>query len=93
MQQVLNGIFAGSIYALFAIGFTLVFSVLDRLNLAHAAVFTTSAYVGIELVADLGLSIWLAIPAVLVTGPCSGWSSSGWPSAPSRAGTTRTSPG
>ena len=68
MQQVLNGLFAGSIYALFAIGFTLVFGVLDRLNLAHAAVFTTSAFVGIELVGDLGLSIWLAIPAVLAFG-------------------------
>lgn len=68
MQQVLNGLFAGSIYALFAIGFTLVFGVLDRLNLAHAAVFTTSAFVGIELVGDLGLSIWLAIPAVLLFG-------------------------
>ena len=68
MQQVLNGIFAGSIYALFAIGFTLVFGVLDRLNLAHAATFTVSAFLGIELVADLGLSIWAAIPAVLVFG-------------------------
>ena len=68
MQQVLNGIFAGSIYALFAIGFTLVFGVLDRLNLAHAAVFTAAAFFGIELVADLGLSIWLALPAVLVFG-------------------------
>ncbi len=68
MQQVLNGLFAGSIYALFAIGFTLVFGVLDRLNLAHSAVFTAAAFVGIELVADLGLSIWLAIPVVLVLG-------------------------
>lgn len=68
MQQVLNGLFAGSIYALFAIGFTLVFGILDRLNLAHSAVFTAAAFVGIELVADLGLSIWLAIPAVLVLG-------------------------
>ena len=40
MQQLVNGIFIGSIYALFALGFTLVFGVLDRLNLAHAAVFT-----------------------------------------------------
>lgn len=68
MQQVLNGLFAGSIYALFAIGFTLVFGVLDRLNLAHSAVFTAAAFVGIELVADGGLSIWLAIPVVLVFG-------------------------
>ena len=35
MQQLLNGLFIGSIYALFAIGFTLVFGILDRLNLAH----------------------------------------------------------
>lgn len=68
MQQVLNGVFAGSIYALFAIGFTLVFGVLDRLNLAHSAVFTAAAFVGIELVATRGMSIWLAIPAVLVFG-------------------------
>lgn len=68
MQQILNGIFAGSIYALFAIGFTLVFGVLDRLNLAHSATFTAAAFFGIELVADLGVSIWLAIPAVLVFG-------------------------
>ena len=52
MQQLLNGVFIGSIYALFAIGFTLVFGILDRLNLAHPSVFAVSAFVGIELVAD-----------------------------------------
>ena len=72
MQQILNGTFSGSIYALFAIGFTLVFGVLDRLNLAHAAVFTVGAYVGIDLVTDSGLSIWLAVPAVLVVGAIAG---------------------
>jgi branched-subunit amino acid ABC-type transport system permease component len=45
MQQLLNGVFIGSIYALFAIGFTLVFGILDRLNLAHPAVFAASAFV------------------------------------------------
>jgi len=68
MEQLLNGIFLGSIYALFAIGFTLVFGVLDRLNLAHSAVFAASAFVGIELVQRAGLSIWLALPAVFVVG-------------------------
>ncbi len=68
MQQLLNGIFSGSIYALFAIGFTLVFGVLDRLNLAHSAVFTAAAFVGIEIVVSGGLSIWLAIPIVAVFG-------------------------
>jgi branched-chain amino acid transport system permease protein len=68
MQQVLNGLFLGSIYALFAIGYTLVFGVLDRLNLAHSAVFAASAFVGIELVVQGGLSIWLTLPLVFLFG-------------------------
>ena len=44
-QQLLNGIFLGSIYALFAVGYTLVFGVLDILNLAHQAVFMLAAFV------------------------------------------------
>ena len=68
MQQLLNGLFIGSIYALFAIGFTLVFGILDRLNLAHPSVFAVAAFVGIELVADGGLSVWVALPIVLVVG-------------------------
>ncbi len=68
MQQLLNGLFLGSIYALFAIGFTLVFGILDRLNLAHPAVFAAAAFVGIELVAVAGLSIWVALPLVAIFG-------------------------
>lgn len=68
IQQLFNGLFIGSIYALFAIGFTLVFGVLDRLNLAHPAVFAVSAFVGIELVTVGGLSIWAALPVVFVVG-------------------------
>ncbi|WP_022884093.1 branched-chain amino acid ABC transporter permease [Glaciibacter superstes] len=68
MQLFMDGIFLGSIYALFAIGFTLVFGILDQLNLAHAAVFSAGALVGIELVTRFGISIWLAIPLVLIVG-------------------------
>jgi branched-chain amino acid transport system permease protein len=68
MQQLLNGVFIGSIYALFAIGFTLVFGILDRLNLAHPSVFAVSAFIGIELVEQGGLSVWVALPIVLVVG-------------------------
>jgi branched-chain amino acid transport system permease protein len=73
MQQLLNGLFIGSIYALFAIGFTLVFGILDRLNLAHPSVFAVAAFVGIELVADGGLSVWVALPLVLVIGAVLGF--------------------
>jgi branched-chain amino acid transport system permease protein len=67
-QQLLNGIFLGSIYALFAVGYTLVFGVLDILNLAHAAVFMLSAFSALALVADAHLSIWIALPLGTVAG-------------------------
>src|SRR5436190_1027410 len=65
-QQVLNGIFLGSIYALFAVGYTLVFGVLDILNLAHQAVFMLAAFVALALVADARLSLWIALPAAVI---------------------------
>ncbi|MFN2461106.1 MAG: branched-chain amino acid ABC transporter permease [Candidatus Velthaea sp.] len=50
-QQLLNGLFLGAVYALFAIGYTLVFGVLDILNLAHAAIFMLAAFAAWSLVA------------------------------------------
>ena len=48
-QQALNGLFLGAVYALFAVGYTLVFGVLDILNLAHAAIFTAAAFAAFSL--------------------------------------------
>src|SRR5215471_20358083 len=68
-QQVINGVFLGSIYALFAVGYTLVFGVLDILNLAHQAVFMLGAFCALALVGGLHLSFALALPlAVLFSG-------------------------
>jgi len=61
-QQLVNGLFIGSVYGLFAVGYTLVFGVLDILNLAHAAVFTLGGLVALWLVQTAGMSIWLAFP-------------------------------
>jgi branched-chain amino acid transport system permease protein len=65
-QQVINGLFLGSIYSLFALGYTLVFGVLDILNLAHAAVFMLSCFVALALVASLHLHILIALPLAVV---------------------------
>src|SRR6476469_8721559 len=43
-QNFLNGLSIGSVYAIFALGYTLVFSILGIINFAHAAVFTLGAY-------------------------------------------------
>jgi len=67
-QQAINGVFLGSIYALFAVGYALVFGVLDILNLAHQAVFMLAAFLALALV-DAHLHIALALPlAILATG-------------------------
>src|SRR6202011_32574 len=54
-QQLLNGLFLGAVYALFAVGYTLIFGVLDILNLAHAAIFTAEAFVVVWFVVGSGV--------------------------------------
>ncbi len=44
LQNFLNGLSIGSIYAIFALGYTLVFSILGIINFAHGAIFTLGAY-------------------------------------------------
>ncbi|MEG3439841.1 branched-chain amino acid ABC transporter permease [Pannus brasiliensis CCIBt3594] len=43
-QQILNGLSIGSVYAIFALGYTLIFSILGIINFAHGAIFTLGAY-------------------------------------------------
>jgi branched-chain amino acid transport system permease protein len=44
LQNFLNGLSIGSVYAIFALGYTLVFSILGIINFAHGAIFTLGAY-------------------------------------------------
>ena len=76
LQLLLNGLSTGAVYALFALGYTLVFSVLGVINFAHGAVFTLGAYftyfliggaagangllAGLQL--PFALPFWLALP-------------------------------
>jgi branched-chain amino acid transport system permease protein len=49
IEQLLNGIATGSIYALVTLGLALVYGILRILHVAHAAVYTIGAYVGVTL--------------------------------------------
>ena len=60
-QQLVNALWLGSVYALFALGYTLVFGVLDILNLAHGAVFMWGAFFGLLAVTKLNMPIWAAL--------------------------------
>lgn len=67
LQQLVNGISLGSVYALFALGFTLVFGVLEIINLAHPAVLAVGALLAYTLLVDTKAGLALA-----VAGACAG---------------------
>jgi branched-chain amino acid transport system permease protein len=68
MQQLVNGVFLGSIYALFALGYTLVFGVLHQLNLAHQGVYMLGAFTGWVLAVSYDLPLWVAGLGAIVAG-------------------------
>ncbi|NJD33372.1 MAG: branched-chain amino acid ABC transporter permease [Betaproteobacteria bacterium] len=64
-QQLLNALTLGSVYALFALGFTLVFGVLAVINLSHGAVFMVGSYAALFLVTRFEMPLWLALLAAM----------------------------
>ena len=64
-QQLVNGLFSGAVYALFAIGYTLVFGVLDILNLAHAAIYMIAAFTAYSLFTH-GLPLGVAFAGAVI---------------------------
>ncbi len=66
LEQFINGITQGSIYALLALGFTLIFGTLRMVTFAHGEVYMMGAYVGFEAIRLLHPSFFLALLAALV---------------------------
>jgi branched-chain amino acid transport system permease protein len=67
IQQLVNGLFIGSVYALFALGYTLIFGVLDILNLAHASIFMLGAFTTLIMVLK-GVPLAFAIAGGAIAG-------------------------
>ncbi len=69
LQQILNGLSLGSIYALIALGYTMVYGILKLINFAHGEVFMIGAYagyfgavaLGVERYGNAGFPVYLAI--------------------------------
>src|SRR5579883_629361 len=64
-QQIANGIIAGSTYALFALGFTLMFGVLRVINLTYGVYFSAGALLALYLTAA-GVPLWIALPVASI---------------------------
>jgi len=71
-QLLLNGIIAGSIYALIAIGFTVIYRTVKFFHFAHGVVYTAGAYFAYTLIISLhlnfALSFFLAIVLAAILG-------------------------
>ena len=65
-QQLVNALSLGCVYALFALGFTLIFGVLGVINLSHGAVFMVGAYAAEQAVTRLGFPLWGALLSAFV---------------------------
>ena len=63
IQQLINGISLGSIYALIALGYTMVYGIIKLINFAHGDIYMVGAYIGFFATTVLGVSF---VPALLI---------------------------
>ncbi len=70
LQQLLNGLVLGSVYALIALGYTMVYGILQLINFAHGEVLMVGAMVGMTMVTkvlvDTGLPGWVMLVLALM---------------------------
>src|SRR6185503_2415959 len=65
LQQVINGLTIGMIYALIALGYTMVYGIAQLINFAHGEIFMVGAYLGLLIYTVLHPAIdssWALIP-------------------------------
>lgn len=67
VQQLINGISLGSIYALVALGYTMIYGIIKLINFAHGDIYMLGAYFGFIATTMFGFSF---IPAILFSMAC-----------------------
>ncbi len=55
LQQLINGLSLGSVYALIALGYTMVYGIIGLINFAHCDIYMVGAYIGFFAATSLGL--------------------------------------
>lgn len=73
LQLAINGLVAGSIYAIVAVGFALIYGVLRIVNFAHGATCVLGGYIGFVVVATLKWPVWSAFVMAALGGAFVGW--------------------
>ncbi|CAM5346568.1 Branched-chain amino acid transport system permease protein OS=Streptomyces albaduncus OX=68172 GN=FHS32_003493 PE=3 SV=1 [Streptomyces griseoloalbus] len=68
-QQLVNGLLLGSMYGLVAIGYTMVYGIVQLINFAHGEIFMVGAFGAITVhlyILPDGTSMWIALPLMLI---------------------------
>ncbi|MCQ4952673.1 branched-chain amino acid ABC transporter permease [Holdemania filiformis] len=65
LQQLINGLSLGSIYALIALGYTMVYGIIKLINFAHGDIYMLGAYIGFICTAQLGMGFFPALVAAM----------------------------
>ena len=85
LQQLANGLILGSVYALLALGYTMVYGIIKLINFAHGDIYMIGAFMGYYLINTLHLNFFVALilsmvgTAILGLGFLSFWNT-GWSS-------------
>jgi len=66
MQQLFNGLSLGAIYALIAIGYTMVYGIIGMINFAHGEIYMIGGYVGLVTLVSIGVGSGLPIAVIIL---------------------------
>jgi len=66
LSQLINGLHVGSIYALIALGYTMVYGIVKLINFAHDDIIMDGAYTALVIVSSLGLPFYVGVLAAMV---------------------------
>lgn len=72
LSQIANGLILGSMYALIAIGFSMIYGIVRLINFAHGDIFTIGAFTTLASVAYLNLPFPVAVVVVVAAGAATG---------------------
>ena len=66
LQQLINGVALGSVYALIALGYTMVYGIITLINFAHGEIFMVGAFIGLLLVSYFKVNVFVAIIGAMI---------------------------
>ena len=66
LQQLINGLILGSVYALLALGYTMVYGIIKLINFAHGDIYMMGAFIGYFLITKYHMNFFVALVLTMV---------------------------